>query len=336
VLVRNLLIGCGSVGKRHLSKLIELGQEIWVVDPNDDARKFARSQGDLILGAFPTLESFLEAEVTPLIDLAVIANWGPDHFYAFEKIMDLTPRTVLIEKPVTSKLSDLNSMRALLKDSKASVFVNFHLRFDSGFKQLLELCDASKYGTPALISIVAGAKCLSTNGIHWIDFSNQLIGSRWDKINASMSSQPINPRSKDLNFLEGFTNIVYQNQSCVSVNFTNSSYMDMQITIVWKNAKGLIVNGYLTVYEAESEIPKDQPVTRSALFTKKVFETPFSVDGFNNLYARLNESKGDVLENALEANELLILSLIASKTGSQLTANQQIQEDLVNFEWKIS
>ena len=334
--VRNLLIGCGSVGKKHLSKLIELGQKIWVVDPNEDARQFALSRSDLISGVFPSIESFLKAEGAPLINLAVIANWGPDHFYAFEKIKDLSPHTIIIEKPVTSKLSDLYLMKTHLEKSKASIFVNFHLRFDSGFKQLSELCDSSKYGTPALISIVAGAKCISTNGIHWIDFSNQLIGSEWDKIDSSMSSQLINPRSKDLNFYEGFTNITYKNKSSTNVSFTNNSFMDMQITIVWKNAKGVIVNGFLTVYEAETEIPHDQPVTRSALFAKKVFEAPFSVDGFNNLYAQIDDKKGFVMENALEANELLILSLIASKTSSQLSYGESIQEDLINFDWKIS
>jgi predicted dehydrogenase len=336
VSVNNLLIGCGSVGKRHLSKLIELGQKIWVVDPNEGARQFALAQGDLILGAFPTIESFLKEEDTPSINLAVIANWGPDHFYAFEKIKVLNPRTIIIEKPVTSKFSDLNLMKTHLKESKASIFVNFHLRFDTGFKKLLELSNASKYGTPGLISIVGGAKCISTNGIHWIDFGNQLIRSDWDKINASLTSQLINPRSKDLSFLEGFTNITYKNNSILNVNFTNSSYMDAQITIVWKNAKGLIVNGFLTVYEAESEIPLDQPVTRSALFTKKIFETPFSVDGFNNLYAQIDETKGLVMENALEANELLMLSLISSETTSQLRPDKPLPQELVDFDWKIS
>jgi predicted dehydrogenase len=93
-------------------------------------------------------------------------------------------------------------MKTHVQESKASFFVNFHMRFDTGFKKLLEFCNAGQYGTPALISIVGGAKCISTNGIHWIDFSNQLIGSKWDKINASISSKLINPRSRDLNFLE--------------------------------------------------------------------------------------------------------------------------------------
>lgn len=336
MLVSNLLIGCGSVGKRHLSKLIELGQKIWVVDPNEDARQFALSQSDLIVDAFPTIESFLKAQGTPSVNLAVIANWGPDHFYAYERIKVLSPHTIIIEKPLTSKLSDLNLMKTHLKESKVSVFVNFHLRFDSGYKKLLELCNATKYGTPVLISIVGGAKCVSTNGIHWIDLSNQLIGSRWDKINASISSKLINPRSIDLNFLEGFTNITYKNNSTLNINFTNDSYMDAQITIVWKKAKGVIVDGVLTIFEAESEIPLDQPVTRSVLFVKKTYETPFSVDGFNNLYAKIDETKGFVMENAIEANELLILSLISSETTSQLRPDKPLPQELVEFDWKIS
>jgi predicted dehydrogenase len=336
VLVRNLLIGCGSVGKKHLSKLIELGQKIWVVDPSKDARKFALAQGDLVLGVFPTLESFLEAEATPLINLAVIANWGPDHFYAFEKIKGLHPRAIIIEKPVISKLSDLNLMKTYLKDSKASIFVNFHLRFDSGYSQLLEFCAVSKYGTPKLISVVGGAKCVSTNGIHWLDFSNELIASEWDSIDANLTSQSINPRSKDLHFYEGFTNITYKNKSVVSVNFTNSSYMDIQVTIIWKQAKGIIVDGFLKIYEADNEIPEDQPITRSARFSKKILEIPFAVDGFDQIYNRIGSVKGYVMERALEANELLILSLISSRTASQVKNQRLIPQELINLDWKVS
>ncbi len=334
--MNNLLVGCGSVGKKHLTKLIELGQKIWVVDPKDDARKFAHSQSQLVLGTYSTIDKFLNVEKAPALDLVVIANWGPDHFYTFEKIKGLKPKTFLIEKPVTSKLSDLNSMSKYLSKSESSIFVNFHLRFDSGFEKLKELCNVNKYGTPTLISIVAGAKCIATNGIHWIDFSNQLIGSEWDKINANLTSQPINPRSKELAFYEGFTNIIYKNKSSVNVNFTNSSYMDLQTTIVWKQAKGVIVNGSLTVYEAETKIPESQSMTRSALFSKKVLELPFSVDGFHQLYARIGQAKSFVMENALTANELLILSLISSESGSQLRSNQPLQQKLVDLDWRIS
>lgn len=330
------MIGCGSVGKKHLSKLIELGQKIWVVDPSEEARKFALSQGDLILGVFPTLERFFEAEAAPLINLAVIANWGPDHFYAFEKIKDLDPRAIIIEKPVISKLSDLNLMKMYLKDSNASIFVNFHLRFDSGYKQLLKFCDEDKYGTPEVISVVGGAKCVSTNGIHWIDLSNELIASEWDSIDANLTSQSINPRSKDLHFYEGFTNIIYKNKSVVSVNFTNSSYMDIQVTIIWKQAKGIIVDGFLTIYEAENKIPVDQPITRSVRFSKKILQVPFAVDGFDQVYTHLGSVKGYVMERALEANELLILSLISSSTASQVKNQKSIPQELIDLDWKVS
>jgi predicted dehydrogenase len=334
--MNSLLIGCGSIGKRHLSKLIEHNQRIWVVDPNPETRNFAKSQSEQILGTYPDLREFLKENSDLKFNLIVISNWGPDHFETFKIISNLEAKKILIEKPLASKLNDLRSIETKLKDIKAEVFVNYHIRFDTGLKQLVNYSNTKNLGSPVSISISGGAKCISTTGIHWIDFTNFLIQSNWTKITASLKSSSINPRSSSLNFYQGFINVQFENSCDLNMNFTNHSYMDTQITIIWKKAKGILVNGSLEIYEPENEIPPNQPITRTVFFSKKTNEIAFFKDGLENFYDFIMGNTKGHMPNLTTANNILLTALIASKMNCSLTPESLIAESLADLDWRIS
>ncbi len=136
----NLLIGCGSVGKRHLAKLVEQNQSICVIDPSEDARDYAISKSNLVIETYKSLNEFIDRKHDANINSVIIANWGPDHFATINWVRKLRPKKILIEKPVASKLTDLYKIKNLLPIAKESNFVNFHIRYDSGFKKLVEIC----------------------------------------------------------------------------------------------------------------------------------------------------------------------------------------------------
>lgn len=332
----NLLIGCGSVGKRHLSKLVELDQSIWVIDPSEDARNYAISKSNLVLQTYKSLDEFMDGNNDANINFIIIANWGPDHFATIDKVRKLQPRKILIEKPVASKLSDLYQIKNLLPIAKESSFVNFHIRFDSGFQKLMEICDETYLGTPLMINVIGGAKCISTTGIHWLDFSNQILKSKWKNINSIIEADKINPRSPDLDFLQGYSQIVYENGSSVSISFTNQSYMDTQVTLIWKNAKGVLVNGELIIYGPSEELRVDRPIYRTIFFDKEIMRIQFFKDGFENLYNEYIKSNKIIMENFISANEILLLSLISSRMNQPITPKSRIKKKHLNLDWKIS
>jgi predicted dehydrogenase len=332
----NLLIGCGSVGKRHLAKLVELDQSLWVIDPSEDARNYAISKSNLVLQTYNSLDEFMDGNNDANINSVIIANWGPDHFATIDKVRKLQPRKILIEKPVASKLSDLYKIKNLLPIAKESNFVNFHIRFDSGFEKLVEICDETFLGIPLVINVIGGAKCISTTGIHWLDFSNQILKSKWKNINSIIEADRINPRSPDLNFLQGYSQIVYENGSSVSINFTNKSYMDTQLTLIWKSAKGVLVNGELIIYGPSEELKMDRPINRTIFFDKEIMRIQFFKDGFENLYDEYNKSDKIIMENFISANEILLLSLISSRMNQPITPKSRIKKSALNLDWKIS
>jgi predicted dehydrogenase len=332
----NLLIGCGSIGKRHLSKLIEMNEEIWVVDPNKDMRNYAIAESDLVVKTFNSLEEVTDLNNFIDLNIVIIANWGPDHFATLNEVRKLNPEKILIEKPIASKLSDLYAINKLLSTTKESVFVNYHIRFDSGFEKLKEICSESNLGIPSIISVIGGAKCISTTGIHWLDFSNQILKSSWKNINSRIDAKKINPRSAELSFLEGYTQIIYENGSTVSLNFTNESYMDTQVTLIWKNSKGVLENGELIIYGPNEELKIDRPINRTVFFDKEVLRFKFFTDGFQNLYQQFKKLENTKMENFTCANEMLILSLISSRLNKQITPKSRIKKKMLNLDWKIS
>ena len=332
----NLLIGCGSIGKRHLSELIKMNQSVWVVDPNKVARDYATLQSDLVVKTFNSLEEINDFNDLIDLNMAIIANWGPGHFSTLNQVRKLNPRKILIEKPIASKLSDLYTIKKLLSITKESIFVNYHIRFDSGFEKLKEICSDSNLGIPSIINVTGGAKCISTTGIHWLDFSNQILKSNWNNINSKINAKKINPRSTELNFLDGYTQVTYDNGSIVSMNFTNESYMDTQVTLIWKNAKGVLENGELIIYGPSEELKTDRPINRTIFFDKEILRIQFFKDGFENLHDEFKRSDTIIMENFISANEILLLSLISSRLNQQITPKSRIKKRTLEIDWKIS
>jgi len=334
--VEYLLVGCGSVGKKHLSKLIELGGRIHVVDPDENARKYAISQSEEFVKTYKNLIELKRNQTLSEFNLAIIANWGPDHYATFEEIQSFKINALLVEKPIASKLSDISSLQSKIRDSNLKTFSGYHIRFDSGFSRLQNLCSESNFGKPVLISVVGGAKCLATTGIHWLDFGNELLGSKWKNINSRVNTSSLNPRSRDLAFLEGYVQIEFEKNCQLSLNFTNQSFMDTQVTLIWEKAKGILVDGELTIYEPEEKIDNARPITRTVFFNKISEKIPFFKDGFENLYEIVQSPQSTQMENLFTANKMLLFALISSETMKTIFADEKIEAKYQVHDWRIS
>jgi hypothetical protein len=147
---------------------------------------------------------------------------------------------------------------------------------------------------------------------------------------------PINPRSKNLAFLEGFTNVKFENGSAININFTNNSYADVQVSLIWKQAKGILENGKFTVYGPKDPIPEGQPINRTVQFTEVLHEINFFKDGFDNLYKEIIKSDVKGMFNMKTANEILIKSLISSSLSRTIKNGKRTPAWLKNKCWRIS
>jgi predicted dehydrogenase len=112
-----LIVGLGSIGRKHLSTLNHYypSSEILVVDPAYPPGKQTFDSITFLVGAqIPDSSS--------ANDVAIVANWGPDHFNTFLALVDAGFKRIMIEKPLADSLYELMKIEEICFQKKASLF----------------------------------------------------------------------------------------------------------------------------------------------------------------------------------------------------------------------
>ena len=330
--MNSLLVGHGSVGKRHFELLKTFADHIAIVEPlNLDLY-----EKNLNINIFKSLEEFLmsideQNRKHWLSALVVIANWGPDHFMIYEKLKNFGFNNFLIEKPIVSKLCELEIIAGDIDTKNIKVWSNFHLRYDSGISNLQKFAFENNLGKIELFSVVGGAKCISTNGIHWLDLFFELNPYEPEIYFADAINDLKNPRNENLAFLSGCLYVRCTNNSKFSLCFTNESYSDASIEIFWSNHRCEISSGKISIFE--NDMDRTLPFNRTNYFTKLIFEDSLKGDGMLNLYSELLNSS-ESMNQVLKANFTILKSL--HNMGINSNPSKFTTSISNDFDWRIS
>lgn len=119
--MRCLVIGYGSIGKRHANVLTRLGHQVHLLSRRDDTPHPVTSDLDDALNRFAPL------------DLAIIATATADHGVCLQRLLERGFRkTVLVEKPLFLSASDHLPDETLTD----RIFVGYNLRFHPMLQRL--------------------------------------------------------------------------------------------------------------------------------------------------------------------------------------------------------
>jgi predicted dehydrogenase len=139
---RILISGLGSIGRRHLGNLVELGQEDIVLHrsgrstlPADDLEEF-ESESDLA-GALERWQpaAVLVTNPTALhLEVAIPAAQAGCHLF--------------IEKPVSHSMLGIDGLEAAVKSGGGQVLIGHHFRFNPGLRAIKELLQDGAVGRP--------------------------------------------------------------------------------------------------------------------------------------------------------------------------------------------
>lgn len=142
-----LVIGCGSIGRRHIRLLKEMGVEVKGVEPDITTRQKILSEVSV-----PTWETVQEALDFGPYDGAIIAT--PNHLHqepAEECIRAGLP--VLIEKPICHTLEEAGALELLHRVRPVPLLVGYMLRWHPGLRRLKRTVDDGTLGTIRHISV---------------------------------------------------------------------------------------------------------------------------------------------------------------------------------------
>jgi len=148
---RALVVGCGSIGRRHARNLKSLGvRQLGFCDTNAEALKQCREElhGETFGDYGEALRKFRP-------DIVLICT--PPVYHVEEALAALQARAhVFIEKPLSHESGGIQVLIAEARHHDRSVQVGYNMRFHPGLKILKELVDSGKIGRVLWLNVEAG------------------------------------------------------------------------------------------------------------------------------------------------------------------------------------
>ncbi|MFZ3263888.1 MAG: aminotransferase class III-fold pyridoxal phosphate-dependent enzyme [Terriglobales bacterium] len=148
---RALVVGCGSIGRRHARNLRSLGlQQLAFCDTNPEALEQCGQEvkGELFPDYSAALHTFKP-------DLVLICT--PPVYHVEEALAALRARAhVFIEKPLSHESSGIQVLISEARRRDRNVQVGYNMRFHPGLKILKELIDLGKIGRVLWLNVEAG------------------------------------------------------------------------------------------------------------------------------------------------------------------------------------
>lgn len=148
---RILVVGCGSIGERHVRCFLRTGRvRVAACDINADLLK--KVAGEYQVSAFPDVKEALAAE---RFDGVVVCT--PAHTHIEFALLALhAGAAVLIEKPLSTSLSGVSELKAEAARLKQFVAVAYVLHFAPSLAGAREFLRQGALGKPLQASVVAG------------------------------------------------------------------------------------------------------------------------------------------------------------------------------------
>lgn len=307
-----ILIGYGSIGKRHLVEMHKYVENVLVIDLNLETKALLAK----IPGQHEYLNSISELLNNNLyfsmeFEILVLANWAPDRRQILNDIRDVTFKRILIEKPVASSLADVDWINKFIGSRHIPSAVNFHLRFSAFPKLVEEIGREYSLGPISKIFESGGAKCFSANGIHWLDLAMYLYKEPPSNVFSTHNFEKINPRSSSLNVVDGYALWTFSSNRRFEISYSNLSSFPSRLQIYHRHALMTLTNDELVV-EIQSDHLEDHllAITRTTepkvTFTKKdVFRSENGEDGISQLYKDLFEGRCNINDFCQSTRSLL-------------------------------
>jgi hypothetical protein len=336
-----LLIGHGSIGKFHVGKLTNLVKYIDVVEPLSSNRTRRNTQPD-------KCEIRFYSEISKLPDkrvyeFAVIANWGPDHVNTIVSLLKKGITKFLVEKPLCDSLYDLRIIEELVLERKIEIISHYQWSYSILPKLIEETSLKHDLGKTISMVVSGGAKCLVTNGIHYLALAEVLFNEAPIASSIIYDSEAINPRNDKFVFLEGNASWKYPNSKYLSVNFFNKSHMSIICIINFEYGYGIIQSENIDIYAIPVN-KRDQITspTKTANASDLVFSGPAFIgqdgrDGSDVIYSKLfNSLSGEDALHGIRTIKDFLLTLSKS-IDSKIDRNLSIIEtEKIEKKWNLS
>lgn len=335
-----VVVGVGSIGIRHALFLKDMAKKLILVDPlfggTESVGKYGEFNQVLKLTSIQNLEQKFSKG-----DLAVIANWGPDHYKTLISLVSKGFKNFVLEKPCADSLLEIENIWKVARKNNLRLAVNHVWYYDKLGLKINKIGEKLGLGDVKAIFISGGARCISTAGSHWISLANQIFMNDPKFIFANAKNDSINPRSKKLSYYEGVYSFNYGSDKRLAICLTNGSSVEGRIEIYWRDAIGILQSEKLSIY-SRKDFPNQIQITKYGPASELIYSEILNdqKQSFLNLYGSFNNLNLDDfftdLKNHLSVTRAILFALISAETGVQLNFHKKPDKDFHNRKFKIS
>lgn len=137
--MKSVIVGLGSIGKRHLENLINLGEKDIVL-----LRTYHSTLKDTGFDTFPVITTMDDAlALKP--DAVIIANPTKLHIRTAIPAAE-AGCSILMEKPISDSFSGIDDLKKALQTGGGRFLTGFHFRFNPGLRQVQKWLQENKIG----------------------------------------------------------------------------------------------------------------------------------------------------------------------------------------------
>src|SRR5713226_647406 len=136
-----LIIGCGSIGERHLHNLKKIGiNDIAIYDS-------CRKRVDELSKKYNAKKFYsLDSALSFRPDFSVICTYPNSHSHLADACIDVNSH-LFIEKPISTDIKSIKTTLARAQSKNLKVAVGYNLRFDKGLNLLKRKAQRHEIGT---------------------------------------------------------------------------------------------------------------------------------------------------------------------------------------------
>lgn len=157
-----LVIGFGSIGKRHANNLMKFKQiEVSICSKNKEALDWKKKG----ITVYTTIEEALKEQH----DIGFVCNETSLHTETAIKLAK-NNYNIFLEKPLSNSLKNISILFNLIKKKKLITMIGCNMRFHDGIKKMKELLDQNEIGRIISVSVENGS--FMPEWHPWEDYKN--------------------------------------------------------------------------------------------------------------------------------------------------------------------
>lgn len=280
-MIKNLIIGAGQLGSRHLQGLLKYNnkkQIIYIIDPSENALNISKNRASEVEHNHHLIFQQDWNNLPNDFDVVIIAtNSNVREKVITQLLKDYKVKYLILEKVLFNDLESYNRVHDLLKNSSVKTYVNHPRRMFQSYKDLKKTIGNTFVGS---FQVVGGDWGLGCNGLHFIDLFEFIAGSDVNSIDAEWIDDDL-IESKRRGFIEFTGTLKGRLKNGSTFQVTSLVGEPVSATITFFDAK----NRYII---QESGNPAIFSLCKANSFALQTL--PFDVEFQSNLTTRLMEN----------------------------------------------